>query len=191
MRRLIEMAGGNQKFNDRMDFTFSRGHFDISNEPGFLMPVLYNYSGRPDKSADVVHLLLEKAFTDTRAGIPGNDDSGAMSSWLLFQTLGIFPVSGQDIYLISSPSVPDASLALANGKMLHIATKGFDASGLNRYVQSAKLNGRDLTTSWFRHAEIANGGELVLTLGPAPSTWGTTELPPSLSDPGAAFCVKR
>nr|WP_281047874.1 GH92 family glycosyl hydrolase [Terriglobus roseus] len=191
MRRLIEMAGGNQRFNDRMDFTFARGHFDISNEPGFLMPVLYNYTGRPDKSADVAHLLLEKAFNDTRAGIPGNDDSGAMSSWLIFQSLGIFPVAGQDIYLISSPSVPDASLALANGKKLHIVAEGLDAAGLNRYVQTATLNGRSLTTNWFRHAEIANGGTLILKMGSAPSEWGKTNPPPSLSDPGARFCEKR
>jgi predicted alpha-1,2-mannosidase len=191
MRRLIQMAGGDKQFNARMDFIFSRGHFDIANEPGFLMPVLYNYSGRPDKSADIVHLLLEKAFTDSRAGIPGNDDSGAMSSWLLFQTLGIFPVAGQDIYLISSPSVPDASLALANGKKLHIISKGFDATGLSRYVQSATLNGHSLTTSWFRHAEIAEGGTLILNMGSSPSTWGTTTPPPSQSDTGATFCGQR
>lgn len=188
MRRLIEMAGGEKQFNARMDFIFSRGHFDVSNEPGFLMPVLYNYSGRPDKSADIVHLLLEKAFTDTRAGIPGNDDSGAMSSWLLFQTMGIFPVAGQDVYLISSPSVPDASLSLGSGKRLRIVAKGFDPSGLNRYVQSATLNGHDLQTSWFRHAQIKDGATLVLTMASSPSKWGTATLPPSLSDPGAPGC---
>ncbi|MCU1225119.1 MAG: putative alpha,2-mannosidase [Edaphobacter sp.] len=189
MRRLIEMAGGEKQFNARMDFIFSRGHFDISNEPGFLMPVLYNYSGRPDKSADIVHLLLEKAFSDTRAGIPGNDDSGAMSSWLLFQSLGIFPVSGQDVYLISSPSVPDASLVLGNGKRLHIMANGFDHAGLNRYVQFATLNGQNLQTNWFRHEQIKDGGTLVLTMGSSPSTWGTGTPPPSLSDSNARMCV--
>jgi predicted alpha-1,2-mannosidase len=189
MRRLIEMTGGEKEFNARMDFIFSRGHFDISNEPGFLMPLLYNYSLRPDKSADIVHLLLEKAFNDTRAGIPGNDDSGAMSSWLLFQSLGIFPVAGQDVYLISSPSVPDASLVLGNGKRLHIITRNFDPSGLDRYVQSATLNGENLETSWFRHARIKNGATLVLTMGSSPSTWGTITPPPSLSDSNAQMCV--
>ncbi|MEG9435699.1 GH92 family glycosyl hydrolase [Edaphobacter sp. HDX4] len=189
MRRLIEMAGGEKEFNARMDFIFSRGHFDIANEPGFLMPLLYNYSRRPDKSADIVHLLLEKAFNDTRAGIPGNDDSGAMSSWLLFQSLGIFPVAGQDIYLISSPSVSDASLALGNGRRLHILTKGFDSSGLNRYVQSATLNGENLQTNWFRHAQIKDGATLMLTMGSSPSTWGTGTPPPSLSDSSARMCV--
>lgn len=189
MKRLIEMAGGPQRFNDRLDFIFSRGHFDIANEPGFLMPLLYNYSLRPDKSADIVHLLLEKAFSDTRSGIPGNDDSGAMSSWLLFQSLGIFPVAGQDVYLISSPSVPDASLSLGDGKYLRVIAKGFDPNGLNRYVQSATLNGKPLQTNWFRHAQIKDGATLVLTLGSAPSKWGTTTPPPSLSDSDMKMCA--
>jgi putative alpha-1,2-mannosidase len=112
-----------------------------------------------------------------------------MSSWLLFQTLGIFPVAGQDVYLISTPSGVDASLSLANGKRLHIIAKGFAPGGLNRYVQSATLNGKDLETSWFRHAQIKNGATLVLTMGPAPSKWGTTTPPPSLSDSNASMCV--
>ena len=122
--------------------------------------MLYNYAGRPDKTADIVHLILEKDFTDSRAGIPGNDDSGAMSSWLIFSTLGLFPVAGQDVYLISTPSIPDASLTLGNGKKLRIVAKNLDTNGLNRYVQSATLNGVDLPTSWFRHAQIKDGATL-------------------------------
>src|SRR6202012_3197718 len=101
-----------------------------------LLPVLYNYAGRPDKTADIVHLILEKAFMANRAGIPGNDDSGAMSSWLIFSTLGLFPIAGQDVYLISTPSIPDASLSMGNGKRLHIIANNLDANGLNRYVQA-------------------------------------------------------
>jgi predicted alpha-1,2-mannosidase len=189
MRRLIEMAGGNAAFMHRLDWTFLRGHFDVTNEPGFLLPVLYNYAGRPDKTADVVHLILEKAFSDTRAGIPGNDDSGAMSSWLIFSTLGIFPIAGQDVYLISTPSIPDASLTLGNGKKLRILAKNLDPNGLNRYVQSATLNGIDLPNAWFRHAQIKDGATLVLTMGPAPSRWGTTTPPPSMSEANSPLCV--
>jgi predicted alpha-1,2-mannosidase len=188
MRRLIEMAGGKDMFVKRLDSTFLRRHFDVTNEPGFLLPVLYNYAGRPDKTADIVHLLLEKAFTDNRAGIPGNDDSGAMSSWLIFSTLGLFPVAGQDIYLISTPSIPDASLNLGNGKKLHVIARNLDGQGLNRYVQSATLNGVNLDTAWFRHSQIENGATLVLSMGSAPSKWGQTTPPPSMSDASSAFC---
>lgn len=189
MRRLIKMAGGDKMFVRRLDWTFLRGHFDVTNEPGFLLPVLYNYAGRPDKTADIVHMVLEKAFTDTRAGIPGNDDSGAMSSWLIFSTLGIFPVAGQDVYLISTPSIPDASLSLGNGKKLRIIAKNLDRDGLNRYVQSATLNGVDLPNDWFRHAQIKDGATLVLTMGPAPSNWGRATPPPSMSDANFHSCV--
>jgi predicted alpha-1,2-mannosidase len=188
MRRLIEMAGGKDMFVKRLDSTFLRRHFDVTNEPGFLLPVLYNYAGRPDKTADIVHLLLEKAFADNRAGIPGNDDSGAMSSWLIFSTLGLFPVAGQDIYLISTPSIPDASLNLGNGTKLHIIARNLDGQGLNRYVQSATLNGVDLTTAWFRHSQIENGANLILTMGSAPSKWGENTPPPSMRDTSSAFC---
>jgi predicted alpha-1,2-mannosidase len=188
MRRLIEMAGGNEMFVHRLDWTFLRRHFDVTNEPGFLIPVLYNYAGRPDKTADIVRLLLEKAFTDNRAGIPGNDDSGAMSSWLIFSTLGLFPVAGQDVYLISTPSIPEATLAIGDGKQLHIVARNLDHEGLNRYVQSATLNGVDLPTSWFRHSQIKDGATLVLTMGSAPSNWGTTLPPPSMSDAISPLC---
>lgn len=191
MRRLIQMAGGNDMFVHRLDNIFLRRHFDVTNEPGFLIPVLYNYAGRPDKTADIVRLILEKAFTDNRAGIPGNDDSGAMSSWLIFSTLGIFPVAGQDVYLISTPSIPDASLSLGNGKKLRIVAKNLDPNGLNRYVQSATLNGVDLPNSWFRHAQIKDGATLTLTMGPAPSTWGRATPPPSMSDANAHLCVPQ
>ena len=189
MRRLIEMAGGPEQFIHRLDSTFLRRHFDVTNEPGFLLPVLYNYAGRPDKTADIVHLTLEKAFTDTRAGIPGNDDSGAMSSWLIFQTLGIFPVAGQDVYLVGTPSIPESSLSLGDGKSLRIIAKNLDRDGLNRYVQSATLNGVDLPNSWFRHAQIKDGATLVFTMGSAPSTWGRTTPPPSMSDTDFHGCV--
>jgi predicted alpha-1,2-mannosidase len=188
MKRLIEMAGGKDAFVHRLDWTFLRGHFDVTNEPGFLLPVLYNYAGRPDKTADIVHMVLEKAFTNSRAGIPGNDDSGAMSSWLIFSTLGIFPVAGEDVYLISTPSIPNASLALGDGRKLRIVARNLDANGLNRYVQSATLNGVDLPNAWFRHSQIKDGATLVLTMGSAPSEWGKATSPPSMSDTALPVC---
>jgi predicted alpha-1,2-mannosidase len=190
MRRLIEMAGGNEGFVRRLDWTFLRRHFDVTNEPGFLLPVLYNYAGRPDKTADIVHMTLEKAFADNRAGIPGNDDSGAMSSWLIFSTLGFFPVAGQDVYLIGTPSIPDVSLNLGEGKKLRIIAKNLDGQGLNRYVQSATLNGVDLPSSWFLHAQIKDGATIVLTMGSAPSNWGKAVPPPSMSDANFHLCSR-
>jgi predicted alpha-1,2-mannosidase len=188
VRRLIQLAGGNKTFVQRLDNIFYRQHFDVTNEPGFLMPVLYNWAGRPDHTADVMSQLLEKAFADQRSGIPGNDDSGAMSSWFIFNSLGFYPNAGQDIYLLGTPSFPQADILLGPGKTLHIIAKNLDPEHLNHYIQSASINEVPLNQSWFRHSQIANGATLVLNMGPAPSVWGTTNPPPSLSDAISPLC---
>jgi predicted alpha-1,2-mannosidase len=189
VRKLIALAGGNQMFVRRLDYIFYREHFDVTNEPGFLIPVLYNWDGRPDHTAEVINELLEKAFTDQRTGIPGNDDSGAMSSWFIFQSLGFYPNAGQDFYLIGTPSFPEADITLASGKTLRILARNMDSEHINRFIQSATLNGAPLDTSWFRHKQIANGGTLVFTMGSAPSNWGTANPPPSMSDAVSPLCA--
>ncbi len=188
VKRVMELAGGKQMFVHRLDNIFYRQHFDVTNEPGFLLPMLYNWAGRPDHTADVISSELEKWFTAERSGIPGNDDSGAMSSWFLFNSLGFYPNAGQDIYLIGTPSFPEADLKLTGGKTLRIVAKNLDPQRINRYVQSATLNGQPLNQSWFRHAQIAEGGTLELTMGSAPTAWGTTNPPPSLSDAVSPLC---
>jgi len=189
VKRLIELSGGTQMFVRRLDNIFYRQHFDVTNEPGFLLPVLYNWAGRPDHAADVISQELEKWFTVERSGIPGNDDSGAMSSWFIFNSLGFYPNAGQDIYLIGTPSFPEAEVKLSGGKTLRIVAKNLDPERVNHYVQSATLNGQPLNQAWFRHAQIADGGTLELTMGSAPSAWGTTNPPPSLSDAVSPLCA--
>jgi predicted alpha-1,2-mannosidase len=188
VRRLIALAGGNETFVRRLDNIFYRQHFDVTNEPGFLIPMLYNWAGRPDKAADIINALLEKAFTDQRSGIPGNDDSGAMSSWFIFNSLGFYPNAGQDVYLIGTPSFAAADIHLANKKLLHIVADNLDSAHINHYIQSATLNGEALNTSWFRHSQIKDGGTLHFVMGSAPSDWGTTNPPPSMPDAVAHDC---
>lgn len=190
VRRLIQLSGGDKTFVQRLDNVFYRQHFDVTNEPGFLIPVLYNWALRPDKTADVINALLEKAFTDQRSGIPGNDDSGAMSSWFIFNSIGFYPNAGQPIYLIGTPSFPDVTIQVGHGKSLHLMARNLDSQHLNRYVQSATLNGQPLEKNWFRHDQIADGGTLVFTMGSAPGAWGTKVPPPSLSDPDSPLCAE-
>jgi putative alpha-1,2-mannosidase len=151
--------------------------------------MLYLWAGRPDRVADIVTLGLEREFLASRGGLPGNDDSGAMSSWLIFQSLGIYPNAGQDIYLIGTPSFPAAEIDLGKGKLFRILARNLDGQRANRYVQSATLNGKPLETAWFRHGQIKDGGTLVLTMGPEPTKWGTTTPPPSMSDPQSPLCA--
>lgn len=190
VRRLIALSGGKEAFVQRLDAMFDDLHFDITNEPGFLIPDLYLWAGRPDRTSDRVVTFLHKAFKDSRSGLPGNDDSGAMSSWYAFQSMGFYPNAGQDVYLIGTPSFPRVDIDLGGGKVFTIEAENLDGSGVNRYVQSATLNGQPLNQAWFRHTQIAHGGMLHLVMGPKPSDWGTSTPPPSLSDPGFVLCKR-
>lgn len=190
VRRLIALAGGERAFVGRLDTLFYRQYFDMGNQPGFLVPMLYLWAGRPDKSADILTLAMQREFLDSRGGLPGNDDSGAMSAWYVFHMLGIYPNAGQDVYLIGVPGYASSRIDLGGGRALRIVARNFDPQ-LNRYVQSAELNGRPLDAAWFRHAQIRDGGELVLTMGAEPGGWGRGPPPPSLSDPGREFCPPR
>jgi predicted alpha-1,2-mannosidase len=176
--RLIGLAGGPQAFVRRLDAFFDGpGRYDVGNEPGFLSPYLYIWAGRHDKTAEHVRQILSANFHAGRSGLPGNDDSGAMSSWFAFGQIGIFPNAGQDIYLIGSPALPETILHLADGKAFAIQAR--NVSGENKCVTAADLNGKPLSRAWLRHSEIVAGGRLVLTMSATPGTWPTGDPPPS------------
>ncbi|HEX4758187.1 MAG TPA: GH92 family glycosyl hydrolase [Terracidiphilus sp.] len=177
---LIEMSGGAQTFVDRLDAFFTvPGRYDVGNEPGFLAPYLYNWAGRPDKSAEHVRDIIAKSYHAGLTGLPGNDDSGAMSSWYAFGQIGIFPNAGQDVYLIGSPAYQQTTLHLAAGKDFVIEARNLSPE--NIYVIAATLNGKPLDRAWLRHKEIVAGGRLLLTMSKSPGHWAERNLPPSTS----------
>ncbi len=178
---LIEKSGGPETFVARLDVFFAEPfRYDVGNEPGFLAPYLYNWAGRPDKTAEHVRAIIARSFHAGPTGLPGNDDSGAMSSWYAFGQIGIFPNAGQDVYLIGSPAYPQTTLHLA-GKDFIIEARNLTPA--NIYVASATLNGKPLTRSWLRHSEIISGGHLILTMSGTPTTWANHNPPPSTPAP--------
>lgn len=171
---LIEKCGGPKRFVERLDHYFDKGYYKVSNEPGFLTPCLYIWAGAPHKTAERVRQIMERNYHPSRAGLPGNDDSGAMSSWYVFHSLGIYPNAGQDYYLITAPRYPKVTFETETGTFTIIAR---NAGGDNRFVRSARLNGKVLDRAWIRHWEILRGGTLVLEMGDKPSEWGRREMP--------------
>jgi predicted alpha-1,2-mannosidase len=177
---LIEKSGGKEQFVRRLDAFFEvPDRYDVGNEPGFLAPYLYNWAGRPDKTAEHVRAIIAKSYHAGPNGLPGNDDSGAMSSWFAFGQMGIYPNAGQDVYLIGSPAYPLTTIHLGNEKDFVIEARNVSADNL--YVVSAELNGKPLDRAWLRHAEIIAGGRLVLTMASTPGHWAESDLPPSAS----------
>ncbi|MGZ3955082.1 MAG: GH92 family glycosyl hydrolase, partial [Flavisolibacter sp.] len=180
VKALIEKCGGRVAFQRRLDTLFVKDYYNVGNEPSFLTPDLYHWIGRPDLSNDRIHAIIEKYYTDKTDGIPGNDDSGAMSSWLAFHMMGLYPNAGQPYYLLNAPCFKRLVLHLANGKDLVIKA---NLSDKNKYIKSVKLNGQTLERSWIEHNEIMNGGELEFEMSSIPSQeWGRKNLPPSKSD---------
>lgn len=178
---LIKKSGGAAAFEKRLNTLFDKNLYNVGNEPSFLTPDLYHWIGRPDLSSDRIRKIIDKNYNSSRSGIPGNDDSGAMSSWLAFHMMGLYPNAGQSYYLINSPFVKQTIIHQENGKDFIITAKNFSAQ--NKFIRSATLNGSAYNKSWIEHSDIVNGGELVLEMGPtASSVWGTKFLPPSKSD---------
>ncbi len=174
---LIEMCGGPESFDSRLDTFFEKGLFNVNNEPSFLSPCLYHWIGRPDKSGERILQIIKESYNDGPVGLPGNDDSGAMSSWLAFHMTGIYPNAGQDYYLIHTPVLKSATFHLANGRDFTIKADGL--SEKNIYISSATLNGKPYPYSTIKHADIMNGGTLVLNMASKPSDWGKALWPES------------
>ena len=159
----------------------------LNNEPDMEAPWAYHYAGRPDRTAEVVHAAVNNMFGLGRGGLPGNDDSGGLSSWYVWASLGLFPIAGQSLYLINAPSFAQSRIAFVDDDLL-IDAPGFVepvAGGPVQYVQNATFNGERLNRTWLTAREVHRGGHLQLQLGPSPSAWGTTTRPPSASQPHA------
>jgi predicted alpha-1,2-mannosidase len=150
------------------DSTSMVGQFSMGNEPSLAIPYIYNRLGAPWKTQKRVRMLLESFFPDTLHGIPGDEDGGGMSAFVVFSMLGFYPVTpGIPTYDVGSPIFDKATIHLKNGKDVVIIAR--NTSHDNKYVQSILLNGQPLHQVWFRHADIANGGTLEVIMGNTPN----------------------
>ena len=165
------------------DHTGNVGMFSMANEPGFHIPYLYNYAGEPWRTQKRIRNLLDQWFRNDLMGIPGDEDGGGMSAFIVFSQLGFYPVTaGSPTYNIGSPVFTNARLNLGDGKFFEIRANG--ASADNKYIQSARLNGEPLDQAWFNHSDIAEGGVLELEMGPvANKSWAAAGPPPPSQGP--------
>ena len=103
-------------FGDELAAGYALNRFEgLNNEPDMEVPWAYHYAGRPDRTAEVVHAIVNGAFGTGRGGLPGNDDSGGLSSWYVWASLGLFPVAGQGIFFVNAPSFDRSRIRVAGG----------------------------------------------------------------------------
>jgi predicted alpha-1,2-mannosidase len=196
---LIALVGGNEAFIDALedmyntpygmsrwefyntlpDHTGNVGMFSMANEPSLHIPYLYNYAGQPWRTQKRIRNLLEQWFRNDLMGVPGDEDGGGMTAFVVFSQMGFYPVTpGSPTYNIGSPVFRHVRVDLGNGAYFEIEAP--NASADNKYIQSATLNGAPWNKPWFSHDDIRTGGKLTLVMGNKPNkTWGAAEPPPS------------
>ena len=147
------------KYADVEDISGMIGQYIHGNEPSHHLPYLYDYAGQPWRTQARLKQIVTSQYKPTTDGLVGNDDLGQMSAWLVFTSLGFYPVApGTNEYVIGRPFVDRAVLHLPNGNTLTIVAD--QLSDTNAFVQSVTLNGKPLDRVFLRHDELMAGGEL-------------------------------
>jgi predicted alpha-1,2-mannosidase len=159
--------GGPASLGSKLDGLFARGLYDQGNEPSHSLAYLYDEAAEPWKAQAAIRRILDTAYYDTPAGLPGNDDAGQMSAWYVFSALGFYPVSpGIPRYLIGTPRFDRVRLSPPGGKPLTILAPGAE-NGL-QYIQSVRLNGVLLHRDWLSQHDLTRGGTLLFTMASSP-----------------------
>jgi predicted alpha-1,2-mannosidase len=190
---LIALMGGKEKFVAKLDSVFNAtqsdafkadlssndlrgciGEYWHGNEPSHHMIYLYSCAGAPSKAAERLHQVVSTQYGSGPGSLCGNDDCGQMSAWYLFTCMGFYPVCpASDYYVIGAPQLPKAVMRLSNGKTFTMTAQNI--SDQNIYVQSVRINGKNLQTPFLPYSEVKNGGTLEFVMGPQPGKWGTGE----------------
>lgn len=192
---LVKYSGGAQSFVQRLQALFQPHNnpsgssqfqytiFNPGNEPDFTSAYLFHYGGRPDLSARISRTAARSYYNPSTGGLPGNSDAGAMQTWLLWNMIGLYPMTTTTTFLIHAPWMSMA-INLGVGHQLNITATGASGGTPNPdsdvYVQSLYINSQAWHKSWVTWTDVfANGAEMQFQLGPNPSTWFNSTLPPS------------
>ena len=187
---LIILMGGKDDFENQLDKLFTAknetsgreqaditgliGQYAHGNEPSHHMAYLYNFVNKPAKTQEKVHQILNELYQNAPDGISGNEDCGQMSAWYIFSAMGFYPVTpANNQYIIGTPLFEKAIINLEDGKKFEISAENL--SDENKYISSAKLNGKSLNRSFIFHSEIMDGGKLVFKMTDKPSKWSTKD----------------
>jgi predicted alpha-1,2-mannosidase len=157
------------------------------NQPSMEVAWLFNWAGKPWLTQKWARAILDAYYGHSPAdAYLGDEDQGQMSAWFVMAALGLFQTDGgcrvDPIYELGSPLYPKVVLHLSKdyygGKTFTVVAR--NASRANRYIQSAKLNGKPLNAWWISQRDVVRGGTLEFVLGPQPNeAWAATAQPPA------------
>lgn len=181
IKGLKTVMGGEGAFKQNLDATFTAesqgsetpdmtgliGQVAFGNEPSHHIPYLYNWTAEPWKTQEMVDYILDTMYSNTPAGVIGNEDVGSMSAWYVMSALGFYQVNAADpVYTIGRPLFDKAIIPVKGGTFTITANNN---SPKNRYVQSVSINGKPLTEGlFFEHKAFIPGGNLHFVMSDTP-----------------------
>jgi predicted alpha-1,2-mannosidase len=192
VRGLIQLMGGEQAFVEKLDSLFygsqeydvgsygqviheisemleaGMGQYAHGNQPVQHVSYLYLYARQPWKTQHRIRQVMSRLYNATEKGYPGDEDQGGLSSWYVLSALGLYSVCpGTDQYVIGSPLFKKAAVTLENGHVFVIEAENNGPD--NVYIESAWLNGKELSRSWITYDEIVQGGTLRFKMSSQPN----------------------
>ena len=181
MEERVALAGGKERFSSMLDsffgfngesvkqLTYIGANKEISqskyhrfegfnNECDMETPYAYIYADRHDRLCEIVHECVRRSFGSGTGGLPGNNDSGGLSSLFVWNVLGIFPISGSGEFVIGAPQIDSADIELATGKTLSIRVNRKAKQQI--YVECVEWNGAVIQNYRVSMRELMRGGVL-------------------------------
>jgi predicted alpha-1,2-mannosidase len=161
---LVHLFGGQEKFLNRLNLFFDRGHYWHGNETDQQAPYLFAMAGSPEKTQEWVRRIILEEYGTGPGGLSGNEDAGQMSAWLVSSMLGFYPLCpGKPEWTLGSPSFEEVKIQLGSGrKPFVIRAEG--AVAQSPYVSGVELNGKPLDGPVLPQHEIVPGGKLVFKM---------------------------
>lgn len=159
----IELAGGKEKIEKKLDAFFAfndenerRSRFEgFNNETDMETPYFYHYVGKKEKLQRILDECINVCFKDGRDGLPGNEDSGGLSSCYIWNFLGLFPVTGQDIMMLGFPRAKESVIHFYNGNNLTVKLCG-NSNSLTKVL----FNGKKIDEYFLKVNDVLKGGVL-------------------------------
>ena len=162
---LIKMHGGNKKFTHKLQEVFDDGHYDPTNEPNIGYPYLFNYvKGEEWRTQKLTQELLAQHFKNAPDGLPGNDDTGTMSTWAIFSMMGFYPVVPADLnYAVTSPVFDKITIQLdtnffQNEKLIIEKRK---SSKPGNFIKNIQVDGVKVKGNFLNHNDLVKAKSIV------------------------------
>lgn len=161
VKGLAKLMGGQKRFVNKLQMVFDKGYYDPANEPDIAYPYLFSYfKGEEWRTQKLVKELLAKHYTTKPDGLPGNEDTGTMSSWAIFSMMGFYPdCPGVPEYTLTTPTFDKITIKLDPAywgtDKLVIRKEGGDG-----YIDQIRLGGKKYSKYRLTHKDLIHAGEI-------------------------------